>query len=64
MNKILAALVLMAAFASITLAHGGKSHHLMGTVQGIQDDHLTITTTGGKDASVHLTADTKYEKDK
>jgi hypothetical protein len=56
----LLSLLLVAATA---FAHGANSHRLMGTVKGVQDDQLTVTTTGGEDKVVLLVADTKYEKD-
>ena len=57
-------LLLAAAFASTAaFAHGGKTHRLMGTVKALHEDHLTVTTTDGKEATVSLAADTKYERD-
>lgn len=58
-------LLLAATFAAGTaaFAHGGKSHRLMGTVKALHENHLTVTTTDGKEATVNLTADTKYERD-
>lgn len=64
MRKISAMLLsLFVALAGVALAHGANSHRLMGTVKSLRDDHLTVTTTEGKEAAVHLTADTTYEKD-
>ncbi len=62
MRKLAATLLLFVAFAATALAHGGKTHRLMGTVKALHENHLTITTTEGKEASAHLTAETKYEK--
>jgi len=64
MRKILTLLLVTAAFATTALAHGGRSHQLLGTVKSLHENDLTITTTAGREASVNLTADTKYEKDK
>ncbi len=65
MRKTVALLLLLAAtFAgTAAFAHGGKSHRLMGTVKALHENHLTVTTTDGKEATVHLAADTKYERD-
>lgn len=63
MGKIAAMLLLFVAVAGAVFAHGGRSHRLMGTVASVHDDHVTITTTEGKEASVTLTAATEYEKD-
>ena len=63
MRKIAVMLWLLVAVAGAALTHGGRSHRLLGTVQGLDEDHLTVTTTEGKEASVTLTADTTYEKD-
>ena len=62
MRKLVATLLLFVAFAATALAHGGKTHRLMGTVKALHENHLTITTTEGKEASANLTAETKYEK--
>ena len=62
MRKLIATLLLFVAVAATALAHGGKTHRLMGTVKAVQEDHLTVTTTAGKEASARLNADTKYEK--
>jgi len=65
MRKTIALLLLLAAaFAgTAAFAHGGKTHRLMGTVKALHENHLTVTTTDGKEATVNLTADTKYERD-
>ena len=65
MRKTLALFLLVAgAFAgSAAFAHGGKTHRLMGTVKSLHENHLTVTTTTGKEATVNLTAETKYERD-
>ena len=62
MRKLVVTLLLFVAFAATALAHGGKTHRLMGTVKALHEDHLTITTTDGKEAAAHLTPETKYEK--
>ncbi len=62
MRKLVATLLLFVAVAGAALAHGGKTHRLMGIVKALHENHLTITTTDGKEAAAHLTAETKYEK--
>jgi hypothetical protein len=65
MRKLIATLMLLvAAVAAPALAHGGKTHRLLGTVKSVQQDRLTVVTTDGKEASTRLTAETKYEKDR
>ena len=63
MRKVLALLAMAALFTTGAFAHGGKSHNLMGTVENVHENQLTITTTEDKEATVNLTADTKYEQD-
>ena len=62
MHKLVATLLLFVAVAAAALAHGGKTHRLMGTVKALHENHLTVTTTDGKEATANLTAETKYEK--
>jgi hypothetical protein len=50
-------------FATGALAHGGKSHKLLGTVEAVEEDQLVLTTTAGEQATVTLTAETRCEKD-
>ena len=63
MRKMLALFAMAALFTNGAFAHGGKSHNLMGTVENVDGNQLTITTTEDKEASVNLNADTKFEKD-
>ena len=67
MRKTTLALLLLliaATFAgTAAFAHGGKTHRLMGTVKTLHEDHLTVTTTDGKETTVTLAAETKYERD-
>lgn len=62
MRKTLA-LMLIVAFAALpALAHGGKSHNVMGTVKSVDEDRLTVTAIDGEDRTIVLTDDTVYEK--
>ena len=63
MRKMLALLAMAALFTTGAFAHGGRSHNLMGTVEHVEENQLTITTTENKEATVNLNADTKLEKD-
>ena len=65
MRKIVALLLVLAAgaFGGAALGHGGKTHRLMGTVKALHENHLTVTTTDGREATVDLAADTRYERD-
>lgn len=62
MRKIVVSFVLASFVAAAAVAHGGHSHHVLGTVKAINEDHLLVTTKDGKEVEVHLTAKTKYEK--
>lgn len=57
-------MLLMLALATVTgaYAHGGKSHRLLGTVQEVHEDHVTLTTRDGHEREILLTAETEYEK--
>jgi hypothetical protein len=57
-------ILIVLALASVRplVAHGGKSHRLMGTVKELHQDRLTVTTQDGHESSVVLNADTTYEK--
>ena len=63
MRRMFAFFALAALFTTGAFAHGGKSHNVMGTVEQVRENQLTITTTAAKEATVTLTSDTKYEKD-
>jgi hypothetical protein len=57
-------LLVAVALASSALAHDGHVHTVMGTVTMVAPDHVMLTDTDGKDATVHITKDTKIVKDK
>ena len=62
-RKLYALLALLTLFASgVAVAHGGKSHRLMGTVQALQDDRLVVRTADGRETTVALVEATRYEK--
>ena len=62
--KILAFL-LVAAFVTVAaFAHDPKSHHLLGTVKELHEDHLVVKTPDGHEVTVKLAKTTQYEKDK
>jgi len=64
MRRILMLLLLAVFAAGSAFAHGGKSHHVLGTVKELHENHLVVTATDGHEATVTLTAETQYEKDK
>jgi hypothetical protein len=61
---LLVAVALATGLASSALAHDGHAHTAMGTVTMVAPDHVMLTDTDGKDATVHITKDTKIVKDK
>lgn len=48
--------------ATGAMAHGGKSHRLLGTVNAVDGDQLVLTTPAGDETTVLLTKETKYEQ--
>lgn len=63
MHRIFALLAAAALFTTGAFAHGGKSHNVMGTVEHVHENQLTITTMAKEEVTVTLTDETKYEKD-
>lgn len=45
-------------------AHGGHAHKVMGTIQSIAGNHLVVTTTDGKTATVMIDGKTKITRGK
>lgn len=45
-------------------AHDGHAHKVMGTIQSIAGNHLVVTTTDGKTATVMLDRKTKITRGK
>jgi hypothetical protein len=64
MRKTFALLLITLFAAGAALAHGGKSHQLLGTVKELHENHLVVTSTDGHVVTVTLTEATRYEKDK
>ena len=64
MRKILVFLLVAAFAAGAAFAHGGKTHQLLGTVKELHENHLVVTATDGHEATVTLTPNTQFEKDK
>ena len=60
--------LMMLAFAvttpSVTLAHEGHAHKVMGTVSSVDGKNLMVKTTGGKTVMVMLDAKTKITQGK
>ena len=63
MHRFAVILLLFVAAAGAALAHQGKSHRLLGTVESVAEERLTVTRTDGSRATVALTPETRYEKD-
>ena len=64
MKKILVFLLVTLIATGAAFAHGGKSHHLLGTVKELHGDHLVVKTPDGHEVTVNLAKTTQYEKDK
>ena len=58
---VMMAMVVCIGVAIPALAH---EHKVMGTVKEAAADHLTMTTTDGKDATVKIAETTKVTRDK
>ena len=61
MTTVLALTVLLAATA---FAHPGHEQKVMGTVTMVATDHVMLTTTEGRDATVVINKDTKFTRAK
>lgn len=60
---VVAAAVLLALPAAV-MAHEGHAHKVMGTIESIAGNHLTVKTTDGKSATVMIDAKTKITRGK
>jgi hypothetical protein len=61
MKRLFATLFTLALLASTAYAHNGMEH-VMGTVAGMTDNSITVTTKTGKTQTVMITADTKFTR--
>jgi hypothetical protein len=59
-----AALVAALAIPVAARAHGGHAHKVMGTIESISGNHVTIKTTDGKAVMVMLDAKSKITQGK
>ena len=65
MNRVVIAIVLFLAFVSMTLAHEGHDHNIMGTVALLHENHLEVKSAkDGKAVTVTLADKTKFVRDK
>lgn len=67
MNKIwMAAVALLIACAvpSVSFAHGGHAHKVMGTVSSVDGQNFMVKTTDGKTVMVMMDAKTKITRGK
>jgi hypothetical protein len=64
--KIVQALVLAAALAapSVSAAHPGHDHKLMGTITSIDKNKVAVKTTEGKDMTFEITPLTAFKRGK
>jgi len=46
------------------LAHPGHDHKVMGVIQSVDDKHVTLKTTDGKELTFEITATTKLIRSK
>ena len=60
---LVAATILVMLIAQAAIAHGGLEH-VMGTVQSVSDNSITVKATDGKTVEVALDAKTTYAKNK
>ncbi|HEY4048909.1 MAG TPA: hypothetical protein VGM27_18765 [Acidobacteriaceae bacterium] len=61
MKRLLAMLLTLGLMASVAYAHNGMEH-VMGTIAGVSEASITVTTADGKSQTVALTSDTKYAR--
>ena len=61
MRKVVTLLIALLVAASVAHAHGGKPH-LLGTVERLHENQLTVKDKDGKERTVELAATTKLEK--
>jgi len=62
LHRLLIVLAVTLAIAATALAHGGHKHQFLGTVKAVQENHLVVTTTDGKEVTFTLTEKTRYTK--
>lgn len=62
MRKIFAVMLLVLLTAAVAGAHNGHVHNILGTVKSVEGSTVIVKTTAGKNWTVLLTKQTKYEK--
>lgn len=62
LHRLIITSIVALAVAATALAHGGHKHQFLGTVKALQENHLAVTTSDGKDVTFTLTEKTKYTK--
>ena len=64
-TRVFAGLVALALLLPVAaFAHEGHAHKVMGTIETIAGNHLTVKTTDGKSAMVMVDAKTKITRGK
>lgn len=61
---VVAALATVLVLPVAVRAHGGHTHKVMGTVSGVQGNHVEVKTTDGKTVTVMLGEKTKITRGK
>ncbi|HEV8658393.1 MAG TPA: hypothetical protein VGS96_07165 [Thermoanaerobaculia bacterium] len=62
MRSIALAVTILLTLSTMSYAHGGKSHDIMGTVKMVHEDHLIVKATDGREVTIHMTKNTKFSK--
>ena len=63
-NLLLAALVLAVLAPTVSFAHPGHEHKLLGTITAVDGSKITMKTTEGKDATFTVTPITTFKSGK
>jgi len=61
-ETLVCALLLALAGSSVARAHGNHPDEAMGTIKAIDAEKLVLTTSQGKEMTLVLTAETKFER--
>jgi hypothetical protein len=62
MRRTALAVTILLALSTMSYAHGGKSHDVLGTVKMVHEDHLIVKATNGHEVTIHMTKNTKFSK--
>jgi hypothetical protein len=62
-RQIIGIVLALVVATPAAFGHEGHEHKILGTVTMAAADHVMLQTTGGKETTVKVTADTKVTKD-